>query len=109
MRKIKEVLCLRFELGLGQAAGDRPSLCDQSKLPSENSLPAQGAVHNYLKKAATAEIHWPLPEGWDEERIEKAAFGEQRPFARPRERNYRQSRTVFRCRRRTAAGGLLRG
>jgi transposase len=74
MRKIKEVLRLRFELGLGQREIARACAI------------SQGAVHNYLKKAATAEIHWPLPEGWDEERIEKAVFGEQRRFARPRER-----------------------
>ena len=60
MRKTKEVLRLRFELGLGQRAIARA--CSIS----------QGAVHNYLKKAAAAGIHWPLPEGWDEQRIEEA-------------------------------------
>jgi len=71
MRKIKEVLRLRFELGLGQREIARA--CALS----------QGAVHNYLRKAAAAEIHWPLPEGWDEERIEEALFGKQRPSERP--------------------------
>ena len=70
MRKIKEVLRLRFELGLGQREIARA--CALS----------QGAVHNYLRKAAAAEIHWPLPEGWDEERIEEALFGKQRPSER---------------------------
>src|SRR6201988_3545154 len=42
MRKIKEVLRLRFELGLGQREIARA--CSIS----------QGAVHNYLKKAAAA-------------------------------------------------------
>ena len=48
MRKLNEVLRLRFELGLGQRAIARA--CSIS----------QGAVHNYLKKAA-AGFGWPLP------------------------------------------------
>ena len=72
MRKIKEVLRLRFELKLGQREIARA--CSIS----------QGAVHNYLKKAAAAGIHWPLPEGWDENRIEQALFGERRPIERGR-------------------------
>ena len=67
MRKTKEVLRLRYELGLGQRAIARS--CSIS----------QGAVHNYLKKAAAAGIHWPLPKGWDEQRIEEALFGARRP------------------------------
>jgi predicted transcriptional regulator len=47
MRKTKEVLRLRYELGLGQRAIARA--CSIS----------QGAVHNYLKKAAAAGISWP--------------------------------------------------
>ena len=66
MRKVNEVLRLRFELGLGQRAIARA--CSIS----------QGAVHNYLKKAAAAGLRWPLPEGWDEQRIEAAFFGERR-------------------------------
>jgi hypothetical protein len=73
MRKLNEVLRLRFELGLGQRAIARS--CSIS----------QGAVHNYLKKAAAAGIPWPLPEGWDEKRIEEALFGDRRPVEqRPR-------------------------
>src|SRR5580700_9834833 len=56
MRKIKEVLRLRFELGLGQREIARA--CSIS----------QGAVHNYLKKEAGAGMQWPLPEGWDRAR-----------------------------------------
>ncbi len=70
MRKIKEVLRLRFELGLGQREIARA--CSIS----------QGAVHNYLKKAAAAGIGWPLPEGWDEKRIEKTLFGDRHPIER---------------------------
>src|SRR5271165_2164761 len=58
MRKIKEVLRLRFELRLGQREIARA--CSIS----------QGAVHNYLKRAAAAGIAWPTPEGWDEQRVE---------------------------------------
>jgi len=67
MRKIKEVLRLRFELGWG--SGRSPRLCALS----------QGAVHNYLRKAAAAEIHWPLPEGWDEERNRRSAVRKHAP------------------------------
>src|ERR1700676_1046500 len=66
MRKVKEVLRLRFELGLGQREIARA--CSIS----------QGAVHNYLKKAAGAGMQWPLPEGWDEKHIEEVVFGKQR-------------------------------
>jgi len=59
MRKIKEVLRLRFELRLGQREIARA--CSIS----------QGAVHNYLKRAAAAGIAWPTPEGWDEQRVEQ--------------------------------------
>ena len=55
MRKIKEVLRLRFELGLGQRAIARACSISQS------------TVHEYLKRAEAAKVPWPLPEGWDEE------------------------------------------
>jgi transposase len=67
MRRIKEVLRLRFALGLGQR-----------EIARACSI-RQGAVHNYLKKAAGAGMQWPLPEGWDEKRIEEAVFGKSRP------------------------------
>jgi transposase len=70
MRKTKEVLRLRLELGLGQREIARA--CSIS----------QGAVHNYLKKAAKAGIGWPLPEGWDEQRLEETLFGDRRPVER---------------------------
>ena len=70
MRKIKEVLRLRFELRLGQREIAR--VCSIS----------QGAVHNYLKSAAAVGIAWPLPEGWDEQRVEQALFGERRVIKR---------------------------
>src|SRR2546421_3981538 len=70
MRKIKEVLRLRFELRLGQREIARACAI------------SQGAVHNYLKRAAAAGIAWPLPEGWDEQRVEQALFGGQQVVKR---------------------------
>ena len=70
MRKIKEVLRLRFELQLRQREIARA--CSIS----------QGAVHNYLKKATAAGMGWPLPEGWDEKRIEETLFGDRHPIER---------------------------
>ena len=66
MRKIKEVLRLRFELGLGQRAIARACSISQS------------TVHEYLKRAEAAKVPWPLPAGWDQERVEKVLFGEPR-------------------------------
>jgi hypothetical protein len=66
MRKIKEVLRLRFELGLGQRAIARACSISQS------------TVHEYLKRAEAAKVPRPLPESWDQERVEKALFGERR-------------------------------
>src|SRR6201988_3498339 len=76
MRKIKEVLRLRFELGLGQREIARA--CSIS----------QGAVHNYLKRAAGAGMQWPLPESWDEKQIEEAVFGKQHSIEESSQRAY---------------------
>src|SRR5215471_2320045 len=53
------------------AAGHCPRLFHQSG--SRPQLP---------KKAAAAGFGWPLPEGWDEKRIEEALFGNRRPIER---------------------------
>jgi DNA-binding transcriptional regulator LsrR (DeoR family) len=50
MRKIKEVLRLRFELRLGQRAIARACSISQS------------TVHEYLNRAAAAGVVWPLGE-----------------------------------------------
>jgi transposase len=63
MRKLKEVLRLHDELGLGQRQIAR--CCSI----------AQGTVHEYLKRAQAAGVTWPLPEGWDDRRLEEALFG----------------------------------
>jgi transposase len=67
MRRIKEVLRLRFEAGLGYR-----------QIARSCSLGA-GTVHDYLKKAEEAGLKWPLPEGWNDERLEAALFAGGRP------------------------------
>ena len=63
MRKTKEVLRLRFELGLGLR-----------QIARSCSL-GLGTVHDYLQRAKTTGISWPLPDGWDEEKLEAELFG----------------------------------
>ena len=58
MRKIKEVLRLRYELKLGYQQIGRSCAI------------AVSTVHKYLKRAEAAGLSWPLAEGWDEARIE---------------------------------------
>ena len=62
MRKIKEVLRLRHELGLHQEQIARSCLIGQS------------TVHRYLERAAAAKLGWPLPEDWDDAKIEQLLF-----------------------------------
>ena len=62
MRKLREVLRLRFELKLGyQQIGRSCSI-------------GVSTVHKYLKRAEAAGVSWPLPEEWDEARVEAAVF-----------------------------------
>jgi transposase len=70
MRKIREVLRLRFELGLGQRAIARACSISQS------------TVHEYLNRAAMAGVVWPLGEEWDEQRVEQALFGDRQVVKR---------------------------
>src|SRR6266436_381265 len=58
MRKTKEVLRLRFELGLGQRQIAR--ICGMGL----------GTVPDYLERATATGIGWPLPEGLSEEELE---------------------------------------
>ena len=62
MRKLKEVLRLRYELKLGLQQIARSCAI------------APSSVHKYLKRAEAANIGWPLPEGWDEPKLEAALF-----------------------------------
>jgi len=66
MRKIREVLRLRFELRLGQRAIARACSISQS------------TVHEYLNRAAAAGVVWPLGEEWDEQRVRRSFRGSVR-------------------------------
>ena len=67
MRKIKEVLRLKFELGLGL------------RQIARSCTLGIGTVHDYLQRAKAAGVGWPLPEGWDEEKVEATLFAGQQP------------------------------
>ena len=56
MRRIKDVLRLRHELGRGQREIAR---CLQI---------AQSTVHDYLRRAQMAGLGWPLPQGFEDDR-----------------------------------------
>jgi hypothetical protein len=42
-----------------------------------------GTVSDYLSRAAAAGVSWPLPEGWDDEKLEAALFRRTTPAAEP--------------------------
>ena len=69
MRKTKEVLRLRYELKL-----------DQRQIARSCSL-AVSTVHEYLKRAAAAKVSWPLPDGWDDGKLEAALLPTTEPAA----------------------------
>src|SRR5437016_8639435 len=71
MRKLREVLRLRFELKLGYQQIGRSCAI------------AVSSVHKYLKRAEAAGLGWPLPEGWDEARMEAARFPETSTPSKP--------------------------
>ena len=62
MRKIKEVLRLRFGLGLRQ-----------DQIAHSCSI-GQATVHRYLERAAAAGLSWPLPDDCDDHRLEQLLF-----------------------------------
>ena len=62
MRKLREVLRLRYELKLGyQQIGRSCSI-------------GVGTVHKYLKRFEAAGLTWPLGEEWDEARLNAKLF-----------------------------------
>ena len=65
MRKIKEVLRLKYEVGLGQ------------RQIARGCSIGLGTVNDYLARAERAGIRWPLPEGWEEPEVEAALFGRE--------------------------------
>ena len=67
MRKLREVLRLRFELKLGYQQIGRSCAIGVS------------TVHKYLKRAEAAGVTWPLPEDWDEARVEAVVFPRREP------------------------------
>ena len=62
MRKIKEVLRLRYDLGLLQKEIARSCSIGQS------------SVHRYLERASAAGLRWPLPEDLDDPRLNELLF-----------------------------------
>src|SRR5437763_16849022 len=62
MRKIKEVLRLRFGLGLGQ-----------EQIARSCSI-GQATVHRYLERAAALSLGWPLPDDCDDQRLNELLF-----------------------------------
>ena len=62
MRKIKEVLRLRYELKL-----------DQRQIARSCSI-SVSTVHEYLRRAERAKVSWPLPDGWDDAHLEAALY-----------------------------------
>src|SRR5689334_16586870 len=62
MRKLREVMRLRFELHLGYQQIGRSCAIGVS------------TVCKYLQRAEAAGVAWPLPEDWDEARLEAVLF-----------------------------------
>ncbi len=62
MRKIKDVLRLHFEIGLGQ------------RVIARSLTMSHATVGDYLKRATHAGLSWPLPAELDEARLEQLLF-----------------------------------
>src|SRR5665213_4353793 len=62
MRKIKDVLRLRFGMNLGQ-----------DQIARSCSI-SQATVHRYLERAGSAGLTWPLPEDHDDRRLNELLF-----------------------------------
>lgn len=72
MRKIKEVLRLNMAEGRSQR-----------EIARSLSI-ARSTVREYLIRAREAGLSWPLPEGWDDERLEAELFPAPPPAGTPR-------------------------
>jgi hypothetical protein len=73
VRKIKEVLRLKFDVGLGLR-----------QIARSCSI-GLGTAHEYLQRAEAAKITWPLGPEWDDDRLERtrtSSSSDQREFAR---------------------------
>ena len=62
MRQIKEVLRLRYDLGLLQ-----------SQIARSCSI-SQSSVNRYLERASAAGLRWPLPEDCDDRQLNELLF-----------------------------------
>ena len=62
MRQIKEVLRLRYDLGLLQ-----------SEIARSCSI-SQSSVNRYLERASAAGLRWPLPEDCDDRQLNELLF-----------------------------------
>jgi len=71
MRKIKEILRLHYEQKLGQRQIARSTNVSQS------------TVHEYLARAHTAGLGWPLGEEWDDVRLAAVLFPPAQPASKP--------------------------
>jgi transposase len=69
MRKIKEILRLKYEVGL--SARQIARSCSVSR----------STVSEYLSRASAAGLSWPLEEGMDEARLERVLFAQELPVA----------------------------
>jgi transposase len=67
MRKIHDVLRLHFDLKLPQRQISRSIKLSQS------------SVSEYLDRFAKSGLGWPLPEGWDDQRLQEKLFGAGKP------------------------------
>jgi hypothetical protein len=66
VRRIKEVLRLKYELELGQR-----------QIARSCSI-GQATVNDYLRRTEAAGLRWPLAEEWDDDRIERELFATRR-------------------------------
>jgi transposase len=71
MRKIREVLRLRYDLGLLQQEIARSCSIGQS------------SVHRYLERASAAGLSWPLAEDYDDRRLNELLFPAEPTGERP--------------------------
>ena len=72
MRKIRDVLRLKYEKGLSNRT-----------IGSSLGI-AHSTVGAYLRRAQKAGVEWPLPEGWDDGDLEEALFPPTAPSNVPR-------------------------
>jgi transposase len=74
MRRIKEVLRLKHVQGLPE------------RVIARTVGVSNGAVHNYLRRAAAAGLNWPLPSGMTDEALELLLFPAPQPASQSTQR-----------------------